>query len=182
MAPRCVAAALALASLAAAPCASAYTQWSAAVTLGVGGTITPEPQREVLWTLGLRADVMFGPRTPYGARVGPFIAFRTDDFVDVSAMAGASVQLPVSPTFPLVLSAGGALDLLRDPIAPGAFGRVWWGSRSLNYHASYGMAVGLWVEARYFPGDQRADVIAGLDADLGFITLPLVALYEWIRR
>ncbi|MEZ4407678.1 MAG: hypothetical protein R3A52_14550 [Polyangiales bacterium] len=44
------------------------------------------------------------------------------------------------------------------------------------------MAVGLWVEARYFPGDQRADVIAGLDADLGFITLPLVVLYEWIRR
>lgn len=188
MALRCVAlvaASLAAASLSAAPTAQAYTQWSAAVTLGVGATLTPEPQREVLWSLGLRADVLFGPRSPFFTHAGPFVSLRTDDFDSLSAALGASLELPVDPTFPLVLSLGAATEFLRGPIAPttvGAFGRLWWGSRSLNYHSSYGMAVGLWLEARYFPGDQRADLIAGLDADLGFITLPFVMLYEWIRR
>lgn len=163
----------------------AYPQWSAAVTLGGGARVAPEARREGLFLAGLRADVLFGERTVRSARVGPFLAAYTLDFDALVAAAGVSVLAPVSTTTPLVLSAGVAWDVLgappdRAPVA--LLGRVWWGSRSANLHARYGMAAGLWLEARWSPDGGAVDVVAGLDGDLAFLSLPLVALWNWVTR
>lgn len=174
------------ASLALAPgAASAYAQWSAAVTLGGGARLAPEVLREGLFLAGLRADVLFGERTIRAARVGPFVAAYALDFEALTVSAGASVLAPVSTTTPLVFSLGASWDVLGAPpeVVPlGVLGRVWWGSRSANLHASYGMAAGLWIETRWRPGDGAVDLVAGLDGDLAFLSLPAVALWNWITR
>jgi hypothetical protein len=100
--------------------------------------------------------------------------------------AGVSVLAPVSTTTPLVFSAGvdvGPRSARRPSVVPlGLLGRVWWGSRSANLHAHYGMAAGLWLEARWSPDGGAVDVVAGLDGDLAFLSLPVVALWNWITH
>lgn len=163
--------------------AAAYTQWTAAVTLGGGARVRPSDQRELLITTGLRADVLFGPREALHVRAGPFVAGYSDDLATLVAAAGLSVLLPVSADAPFVLSAGATYALTETERSPfGLTGRVWWGSRSVNYHAHYGMAAGLWVEGRYAPDGGALDVVAGLDGDLGFLTLPVVFLWNWLTR
>ncbi len=161
-----------------------YTQWSAAVSLGGGGRVTPQERSEGLISLGLRADALFSPRSPLAVGVGPFLALRTDDFEDFTVALGASLKVPTTSTLPFVFSFGGVVDLTAaDPLeGTGILGRVWWGSRSMNYHSSYGMAVGLWVDARYFPATGTTDVVAGIDGDLAFAAIPFILLYEWIRH
>lgn len=165
--------------------ASAYPQWSAAVTLGGGARVAPEAAREGLFLVGLRADVLFGERAVRAARVGPFAAAYALDFDAVVVSAGVSALAPVSTTTPLVFSLGAAWDAVGAPpgVVPlGVLGRAWWGSRSTNLHASYGMAAGLWVEARWRPDGGAVDVVAGLDGDLAFLSLPVVALWNWITH
>lgn len=163
--------------------AAAYTQWAAAVTLGGGGRLLPEARREGLVSLGLRADVLFGPRDSLSARVGPFAAVWTDDFDAASVAAGATLLIPTSSTTPLVVSLGAMYTLTeQERLGLGMLGRVWWGSRSLNLHSSYGMSAGLWIETRYTPDANTVDVIAGIDGDLAFISLPAVLLWNWLAR
>lgn len=165
--------------------AAAYTQWSAAVTLGGGGRLLPDARREGLVAAGLRADVLFGARDPVAPRVGPFVSAWSEDFDTLYVAAGVSVLAPVSSTTPLVFSLGGtwaALDDAESAPPVGVLGRVWWGSRSVNLHASYGMAVGLWIETRWMPASNSVDVLAGLDADIAFLSIPAVLLWNWLTH
>ncbi len=166
--------------------ARAYPQWTVNASAGVGRALGPPEVRAWRLTLGLRSDVTFGARTPYAPRVGPWLALRTDDFARASLAAGALVQLPVSPTFPVIASLGAVAETAGDAPRGGALARLWWGTRSLNYHRSYGMSFGVWCEARFFPAvgvsPAVGDVVLGVDFDMAFASLPVVLLYEWIRR
>ena len=170
-----------LSALCAAATAHADPQWNLALSAGGGARALHTQTPDGVFTLGLRGDVMFGPRTPYAARVGPWFALRSDDFDDFAAAAGLALQLPVSAAFPLMLSLGGAAVLAPDGPRTAALGRIAWGTRSYNDHSAYVMAGGLFVEARYFPGDGAADVIVGVDIDLRLITLPVVILHQYLR-
>jgi hypothetical protein len=82
-----------------------------------------------------------------------------------------------------VLSAGGALRIDAQGVSVGALERLWWGVRSYNYHAPYSLSVGVFVEARQFPGPQGDfDVVAGADLDLQVFALPWLMLYTWIFK
>jgi hypothetical protein len=165
--------------------AAAYTQWSAAVSLGGGGRLLPDARREGLVLAGLRVDALFGPRAIGVTRVGPFVSAYTLDFDALVVNAGVSLLAPISTTTPLVFSAGVTWDVLGAPpdVVPlGLLGRVWWGSRSTNLHSNYGMAAGLWLEARWSPDGGAVDVLAGLDGDLAFLALPGILLWNWITR
>ena len=152
------------------------------VSLGGGARFVPDGPAGV-FSLGLRADVLFGGRGPYVPRVGPFVALRTDNFSDLVPAAGVSLLLPVSSGFPLVLSAGGALDVSPASPRAGVLARLWWGGRSYNYHSVYGLTVGLWAEARYFPDARStADLVGGVDIDLEVFALPFILLYNWVAR
>ena len=164
-----------------APAAAAYPQWSLGLSLGAGARLAPPVDREVLITAAVRTDATFGARTPHAWRAGFFGFLGTADFVTLDAAAGGILHIPVNPTFPVLVSVGAVLDLAPTPGRAGVLGRVWWGSRSLNYHSSYGMAAGFWVEGRYRPGEGSADVLVGVDADLRFLTLPFVMLAGWLQ-
>ncbi len=163
--------------------ACAYTQWAAAITLGGGARVAPEAAQGGVFSMGLRADALFGARSPFAWSVGPFAHVWSDNVDSLRVAAGVSLRVPVHVDLPLVLSVGAMVNALGDaPVGPGLVGRVWWGTRSVNYHSAYGMAAGLWLEARYTPDGGACDVVAGLDADLGFVALPAVALWNWLAR
>jgi hypothetical protein len=164
-----------------APAAAAYPQWTLGLTLGGGARLAPPAEREVLIVAAVRAEATFGARTPYAWRAGVFGAVGTTDFVTMEVAAGGILHIPVSASFPLLLSAGAIADVAPSQGRLGVLGRLWWGSRSLNYHSSYGMAAGLWVEGRYRPDEGTADVLAGVDLDLRVLTLPFVVLAGWIQ-
>jgi hypothetical protein len=151
------------------------------LTLGGGARLSPEGQREGLFAFGARADVLFGGRGPHVPRVGPYLSVRTDDFSDLSLSLGASVLLPVTSTFPVVLSAGAVGRALAGEPAFGVSGRLWWGTRSYNFHSVYGMTAGLWVEARVFLTEPSTDVVAGVDLDLEAFALPWIFLWNALR-
>ncbi len=163
------------------PGVAAYPQWNLGLTLGGGARLAPVDAREVLITAAVRTDATFGARTPYAWRAGFFGWVGTTDFVTLDVAAGGVLQMPVSASFPLMLSAGVIADVVPEPGRVGVLGRLWWGTRSLNYHSSYGMAAGLWVEGRYRPGDGSADVLAGVDLDLRVLALPFIALAGLIQ-
>lgn len=173
--------AIALAVLTCAGVARADPQWNLALTFGGGARWQRGNTPDGLFAMGARGDVLFGPRTPYAARVGPFVSVRTDDVDDLVLAAGLSAQLPLSVDFPLIVSVGGVAGALPEPVRAGVLGRVAWGPRSYNDHGAYVMAGSVWVEARYFPGDGGGDVIAGVDLDLRLLTIPVVILYEYLR-
>jgi len=93
------------------------------------------------------------------------------------------VLLPITSTFPIVVSAAAVLDFAAATDRLGGLARLWWGTRSYNYHSAYGLTAGVWVEARYFPAIQGAgDVIAGIDIDLEVFSLGWILLYNWIAH
>ena len=136
----------------------------------------------MLITAAMRTDVTFGARSPFAWRAGFFGAVGTTDFVTLDVAAGALLHVPAHPTFPLLLSVGAIADVVPTPGRVGVVGRAWWGSRSLNYHSTYGMTAGFWVEGRYRPGENTADVLGGVDLDLRFLGLPFVMLAGWLQR
>ena len=162
----------------------ATPQVTSDLSVGGGARFVPGATPGV-FSMALRADVLFGPPGPYVPRVGPFVSVRTDDFNDLVPAAGVSFLVPLTSTTPLVLSVGGAVDLTA-PSRAGVLGRLWWGSRSYNYHFAYGLTVGVWVEGRYLPahgnGTDTADLIAGADFDLEVFSLPFILFYNWVAR
>lgn len=160
--------------------ARADPQWNLALTLGGGARGVEQRAPDGVFALGLRGDVMFGAPTPRAARFGPWLSLRSDDVDDLALAGGVALQLPVTVDWPLILSAGGVATVVPDA-RYGALGRVAFGPRSYNVHASYVMAGSVFVEARYFPGDGGADVIAGVDIDLRLLTIPAVILFEYLR-
>lgn len=162
--------------------ARATPQITSALGVGGGGRHTSAQGFVGVFSMALRADVLFGGRSPYAARVGPFVSLRSDAFEDLTAGAGASVLLPVSEAFPIVVSLGGAVDFTANTPRPAVLARLWWGTRSYNYHSPYGLAIGVWVEARRFFDDaETTDVVGGVDIDLEVFALPIAFLVGWLR-
>ena len=92
-----------------------------------------------------------------------------------SGNLGANLQTlgPSSPTFtPLYQSVG---------LLPST-GNVTLSFNILGLSATYGMAAGIWLEARWSPDGGAVDVLAGLDGDLAFLALPGILLWNWITR
>ncbi len=164
------------------PAAAAYPQWSVGLGLGGGARLAPVDAREVLITMAMRTDATFGARSPFAWRAGFFAWVGTTDFVTLDVAVGGVLHVPLNASFPLLLSAGVIADVVPEPGRVGVLGRLWWGTRSLNYHSTYGMAAGLWVEGRYRPGEGSADVLAGVDIDLRVMSLPFIALAGWLQR
>ena len=136
-----------------------------------------------VFSLGLRVDVLYhpGPRA-YG--VGAFLSTRSDNFADIAPTLGASLLLPVTEAFPIVVSAGGALRIDSVGVAGGPLERVWFGARSYNFQTPYVFSGGAFVEGRQFVAGANSgwDVIFGFDGDLEILAIPWIALYTWIAR
>ena len=171
--------ALALAGLAPTT-AWAEPQANAGLTLGVAG----RGQERAVWDqsvfhAGLRGDVLFGRTSSRTIGIGPYAEVLTHAFDEIQFGAGVSTLLPVLDTFPLVLSAGlyGRTGESAYGVNPGVAAALFWGSRSYNFHANYGMAGGLLAEMRLGLGDSRETaVVLAAQIDLALMAMPVVFL------
>jgi hypothetical protein len=177
--------ALALAGLAPAA-AGAEPQASAGLTAGVAGRgLDRAVWDQTVFHGGLRGDVLFGRSSNRSFGVGPYAEVLTHAFDEIQFGAGVSTLLPVLDTFPLVLSAGvyGRTGEDAFGVNPGVAATLFWGSRSYNFHANYGMAGGLLAEMRLGLGDAReTSVVLGAQLDLALMAMPVVFLVNALKR
>lgn len=162
-----------------APSAAADPQWSIGVLTGAAGLGRDgSTWSETCWFNGLRGDVLLGRSRSSDFGVGPYVGVSTAGFDDVMPDGGLSVLVPWESFVPLVASVGGFGRLRDGDFDPGIEGFLFIGSRSYNFHSSYGLATGLSVGLQQSFGDdrERAIIIAAhLDGML--LALPFMAAY-----
>lgn len=137
-----------------------------------------------VFSIALRVDVLYHPG-PRAFGIGPFLSTRSDNFRDIAPALGATLLLPISESFPIVVSAGAALRIDAAGVTAGPLERIWLGARSYNYHTPYVLSGGLFAEGRQlFLGgnDVGWDMIFGVDADLELLAIPWIMLYTWVAR
>lgn len=163
--------------------AEARPQGNVGLTLGAAEVGTrDEPFGKLAFSLGGRADVLFLRERNADWGLGPYAEVLTTSFDDLHLGAGASLLFPVHDYLPLVLSAGGYGRHSALGWEPGVAASLFWGSRSYNYHASYGLAAGLLVQGRYGLGDSRETAfIVAAQVDAALLGLPFLMAYEAIR-
>jgi hypothetical protein len=165
--------------------ASAAPQLSTGLTLGVAGN----GDRSQIWsstgfTMGARGDLLLGRSRDADFGIGPYLeVLTTTGFSDFQTGGGASLLVPVTQYFPLVLSAGGFAS--HDSAwgwQPGLAADIFWGSHGYNYHSMYALTAGLFVDGRYALGESRqVSLLAGARIDFELIFLPFLLAYEAIR-
>jgi len=164
--------------------ASARPQWSVSGQVGVSG----DSDGKRVWQstrldLGLRTELLLGRDEPNQLGVGPYVEARTSAFVLGDFGGGVFGLIPIAATYPLWLGAGG-FARFRDGAWVGG-GDFWlaWGARSYNYTGDYGMAYGLFADARAVAGPQSGiDVIFGVTLDLEALALPFIFLGSAMKR
>ncbi len=159
------------------------------LSAGLIGGIAANGERSHIWSstdfaAGIRGDILFVRNRDADFGIGPYVeVLTTTGFSDFQAGGGASLLVPVSQYFPLVLSAGGYASRTAEwGWEPGACADVFWGSHGYNYHSVYTLAAGLFVDGRYALGDSHGvSIMAGARIDLELIALPFLLAYEAIR-
>ena len=166
-----------------APASWASPEWNVSALTGVCGTGNrSELWQDTCWFNGVRGDLLFGRERDAGAAIGPFIDVTTAGFDDIRLGAGPAALLSVSGFLPLVVSAGGYARHSELGWEPGLTGSLFVGSRSYNFHSSYGLAVGLLTGLQYGLGDsQETAIVIALQIDGQLIALPFVLAYYWLR-
>lgn len=183
IAPRLAAliSALALAGLMPAV-ARADPQANAGLTVGLAGRgFDRAVWDRSVFHLGFRGDVLLGRSGNRDFGFGPYGELLTYAFDEFQVGVGASALLPVSDSFPLVVSAGIYGRSGGDPkgLEPGVAAALFWGSRSYNFHAGYVMAGGLLAQMRLGLGElKETTIMLGAQLDLAFMTLPVVMLFN----
>ncbi len=165
--------------------AAARPQLSGGLTTGAALTDLRESVGPRLaYHLGLRADLLFGRGRSSDMAIGPYVDLATAAFDSIEPGGGVAWLVPAGSTA-FVLSAGGFARGERDRgWSPGAAGTLFWGSRSYNFHGTYGLTVGLFAQGRYGldPAIPQADAIVGVRVDLAYLALPVILAVEAIRR
>lgn len=161
----------------------ARPQASAGVSLGAAAVgDRDDPFAAFGFSMGARGDVLFFRERNAHAGFGPYGELLTTNFRDLQLGAGVSGLLPVHDYLPLVLSVGGYARNSQDfGWEPGLATSIFWGTRSYNFHSSYGMSAGLRLDGRVGLGESRETaIILGAQIDLMVLALPLVIAYEAI--
>lgn len=161
----------------------AVPQLTTALTVGGGvGNLTDSPSRSAVFHGGGWADVLFVRDSERAVGVGPYVQVATTAFSSLELGAGPSVLVPVGgPVFQF--SAGPNLRLAPGGPYFGALGKIFFGSRSYNFHSVYGFAVGGFLESRVHatPGKAQMDLVLGAQIDFLVLSLPVLFAVEAIR-
>jgi hypothetical protein len=164
--------------------AAATPQMSGGLTTGAAFTdMRASNGPRLAYHLGGRFDVLLLRDRAGTMALGPYVDVATAAFDTFESGGGLEWLVPTGDAA-LILSAGGFARTSRFGWEPGAVGTVFWGSRSFNYHSSYSLGVGLFLQGRYgLAGDGRqADAILGVQIDLEYLALPFLFAYEAIAR
>jgi hypothetical protein len=134
--------------------------------------------------LGGRADVLFLRDRNGQMALGPYLDGATAGFHDLDLGGGIAWLVPLTTEVPLVLSAGGlARNGDARSWAPGLEGTLFVGSRSFNFHSWYGLAAGVFGQARWVPAyPATVDFVVGLQLDLELVVLPALFLWDAVSQ
>jgi hypothetical protein len=135
--------------------------------------------------VGLRGDLLFLRAREKDMAIGPYVEALTERFNSTDFGAGIEWLVPAIPAFPFVVSAGGfAHDAPGfGGYQPGVAATIFFGPRSYNFFSSYGLANGLFAQARYGLGDAKeTDLLFGVQVDLAVLALPWILAYETIAH
>ncbi len=121
-------------------------------------------------------DVLFFRRRGSDMALGPYAEVVTTNFSSVQVGGGLSWLVPViADELPFVLSGGLTGRKGAEGWGAMAAARLFWGSRSFNFHRAYGTAVGLFLEGRVGLGASRAaEAMVGLQLDASFLAFPFL--------
>ena len=163
--------------------ARADPQWTVGL-IGGGAWGTPFGARgpDAGFFGGVHGDVLLGQQRNTGVAVGPYARVTSLAFEDVRLSGGASVLLPLWSGVPLVLSGGG---VWRSGAGGSAAGfEVWgfWGFRSHNFHDDYSLANGLVLGWQRELAGGGSTLVVGAQLDAAVLALPVLLLYEAVRR
>jgi hypothetical protein len=108
--------------------------------------------------------------------LGPYAEVLTTDFSSIQLGGGLAWLVPVvADELPFVLSAGVCGQKAAEGWTPVASARLFWGSRSFNFHGVYGTTVGLFLEGRMgLGGSPLGEAILGLQVDAAFLAFPFL--------
>jgi len=182
--PKLWAAALSASLLLGTSAAQAEVQGTAGLTIGAAGRgLQHHLWEQTVFHLGLRGDVMFGRKTPKDFGIGPYLEVATHAFDELQFGTGASLLLPITQAFPLVLSTGAyGRYAPKQGLEPGIAAALFWGTRSYNFHGSYIMTAGLLTQFRYGLGPSgESSIIISAQIDLVALSLPFQLLINALR-
>ena len=176
---------LAAITVAATSCpALAAPQVSAGLTTGAALTdLRAENGPRLAYHLGGRLDLLLLRDRADRMAVGPYVDVATAAFDTFETGGGLEWLVPAGDTA-FILSGGGFARTSRFGWEPGVAGTVFWGSRSFNYHSTYSLGLGLFLQGRYGLSNvgRQADAILGVQIDLQYLALPFLFAYEAIAR
>jgi len=163
--------------------ADAAPQFGAGLTTGAALTdFRAENGPRFAYHLGGRFDVLFLRDRAGRMALGPYLDVATAAFDTFETGGGLEWLVPAGETV-FILSGGGFARTSRFGWEPGVASTLFWGSRSYNYHSSYSLGLGLFLQGRYGLGEgNQADAILGAQIDLEYLALPFLLAYEAIRR
>jgi hypothetical protein len=156
-------------------------QWNASAVIGGAAAVRICAYwQDTGWYNGVRGDVLFGRKRYSDLSAGPFASVTTAGFDDLRLGGGATLLLPVTQYLPLGLSVGGYARH-EDQWEPGVSAWLFFGSRSYNFHSSYGMAAGLLLGIEHDLRDPGQNaIVIGAQIDGLVLVLPFVFGYEWL--
>jgi hypothetical protein len=131
---------------------------------------------EAAFRLGGYADVLFFRRRGSDMAVGPFAELLTTNFASMQVGGGLAWLIPmIAPDLPFVVSTGFSGRRGAAGWQPMVGARLFWGSRSFNFHGAYGTTVGLFVDGRLgLAGSQAAEAVLGVQLDASFLAFPFL--------
>lgn len=174
---------------------AAPPQFGVGVTAGAAGVgKSGRLWDETVLHLGARGDVMFGRDGCNDFGAGPYLEVLTHDFGELQTGGGASLLVPVTELFPIVLSAGGYLRIpwqdgpgpLADRsygVEPGVAGTLFFGTRSFNFSNSWEITVGVIGQARFGLGESReSSFVIAAQIDMAGLWVPVVFVYHGLQE
>ncbi len=151
-----------------------------------GGAAMGTMEREFLFELGFRGELLFGAAGDWNFRLGPAFELREVDADSFEFSAGVAGLLPVVRGWPIVLTAAGGYALRRGGVDSGPIfiGTFAWGYRSYNYHSIYGLALAPYASVRVHLDDaSRWELTFGVEVDLeALVGIPYAFLRSLLRR
>ena len=176
---------LATVTLAALPSpALAAPQVSAGLTTGAALTdMRADNGPRLAYHLGGRLDVLLLRDRANRMAVGPYVDVATAAFDTFETGGGLEWLVPAGDTA-FIFSGGAFARTSRFGWEPGVAGTIFWGSRSFNYHSTYSLGLGLFLQGRHglSSAGRQADAILGVQIDLQYLALPFLFAYEAITR
>ena len=128
---------------------------------------------------GLVGDLLLFRRRNRDFGFGPYVEVLTAGFWDARFGGGASLLVPITESYPLVLSVGAFDHELR---AASLGGTLFWGVRSYNFDNPYNWTFGLYASA-YRDLDSRGDTLVsvGVELDGFFLAAPFLLAFGALR-